>query len=187
MPHPTLVTIALLTALGLAPTARAYTLQTERVEMTDGVGLSTAVYLPDTGEAPWPTLLARSPYAMDSYGGGLVLNGLLLATNLGYAVVIQDTRGTGGSEGEAQPFSTDRQDGHETLAWLLTQAWCSGEIELVGASLIQDEPTRYALLEASDPWARARMVAQAIVHLEELVCGAESQHPEQWPKGLSWN
>lgn len=60
-------------------------------------------------------------------------------------------------------------------------------IELVGASLIQDEPTRYALLEASDPWARARMVAQAIVHLEELVCGAESQHPEQWPKGLSWN
>ena len=136
MQHPTRLVIVLAAALGLAPAALGYTLVNERVEMSDGVGLSTDVYLPDTSEGPWPTLLARSPYTIDSYGGGLVLDGLLLATNLGYAVVIQDTRGTGDSEGDAQPFSTDRADGLETLDWLLTQPWCAGDVELVGASAI---------------------------------------------------
>ena len=60
-------------------------------------------------------------------------------------------------------------------------------IELVGSALIQDERARYALLECGDPWQRARMVAQAIAHLEGVVAGAESQHAERWPKGLSWN
>lgn len=60
-------------------------------------------------------------------------------------------------------------------------------VELVGAALLQDERSRYALLECADPWERARMVAQAIAHLEGVVAGAEAQHPENWPKGLSWN
>jgi hypothetical protein len=60
-------------------------------------------------------------------------------------------------------------------------------IELVGAALLQDESARYAMLESGDPWERARMVAQAIAHLEGVVAGAEAQHPESWPKGLSWN
>ncbi len=60
-------------------------------------------------------------------------------------------------------------------------------VEIVGSALLQDEPSRYALLACGDPWERARMVAEAIAHLEGLVAGAESQHPEAWPKGLSWN
>ena len=60
-------------------------------------------------------------------------------------------------------------------------------IELVGAALLQDEPARYAMLASGDPWERARMVAQAIAHLEGVVACAEAQHPESWPKGLSWN
>jgi len=60
-------------------------------------------------------------------------------------------------------------------------------IELVGAALLQDEPARYAMLASGDPWERARMVAQAIARLEGVVAGAEAQHPENWPKGLSWN
>ena len=60
-------------------------------------------------------------------------------------------------------------------------------VELIGSALIQDERLRYALLDCADPWERARLVAQQIAHLEAMVAGAESQHPERWPKGLSWN
>jgi Lon protease-like protein len=60
-------------------------------------------------------------------------------------------------------------------------------VELVGSALIQDERVRYAMLDCDDPWERARMVAQQIVHLEAMVAGAESQRPQAWPKGLSWN
>jgi Lon protease-like protein len=60
-------------------------------------------------------------------------------------------------------------------------------IELVGSALLQGEDARYAMLACGDPWERARMVAQAIAHLESVVAGAEAQHPENWPKGLSWN
>ncbi|MFM7809339.1 MAG: LON peptidase substrate-binding domain-containing protein [Planctomycetota bacterium] len=60
-------------------------------------------------------------------------------------------------------------------------------VELVGSALIQDERVRYAMLDCADPWERARMVAQQIVHLEAMVAGAESQKPQAWPKGLSWN
>jgi Lon protease-like protein len=60
-------------------------------------------------------------------------------------------------------------------------------VELVGSALLQDERSRYALLECGDPWERARLVANAIAHLEGVVAGAESQHAENWPKGLSWN
>lgn len=60
-------------------------------------------------------------------------------------------------------------------------------IELIGSALVQDEPTRYALLACGDPWARARLVAEAIARIERLVSGAERQRPEAWPKGLSWN
>jgi Lon protease-like protein len=60
-------------------------------------------------------------------------------------------------------------------------------IEVIGAALVQDEPTRYALLECADPWARARLVAEAIDRLERVVSGAERQQPGTWPKGLSWN
>lgn len=60
-------------------------------------------------------------------------------------------------------------------------------VELVGSALIQDERVRYAMLDCADPWERARMVAQQIVHLEAMVAGAETQGAKAWPKGLSWN
>lgn len=154
---PALVIAALV--LLAPPTARAYETLTERVEMSDGVGLTTVVYLPTTGQAPWPALLARTPYSMDSYGGGLILDGLLLATNLGFAVAIQDTRGTGQSEGEAQPFSTDRADGLETLLWTLIQPWCNGEVLQVGASAIGIPA--YLMAPGADPGLTCQALAIA--------------------------
>lgn len=60
-------------------------------------------------------------------------------------------------------------------------------IEVIGSAMVQDEPARYALLDCGDPWDRARIVAEAIARLERLTSAAERQHPEAWPKGLSWN
>ncbi|MGA1266114.1 MAG: LON peptidase substrate-binding domain-containing protein [Phycisphaerales bacterium] len=60
-------------------------------------------------------------------------------------------------------------------------------VELIGAALVREEPHRYELLACADPWARARIVARTIARLEAVVAGAESQHADRWPKGLSWN
>jgi len=60
-------------------------------------------------------------------------------------------------------------------------------VELIGSAVVQDEPTRYAILECGDPWERARLVARAIAGLDRLLCGADLQRSDAWPKGLSWN
>jgi hypothetical protein len=52
----------------------------------------------------------------------------------GYAVVIQDTRGRFSSEGEFTPFTCERADGEDVLAWLVHQSWCDGSVAMVGAS-----------------------------------------------------
>ena len=92
------------------------------VPMRDGIRLATDVYLPG-GTGPWPTIVARTPYGRFALGD---LN------NLGYAVVTQDMRGYGGSEGERRPFETDgwgdERDGYDTLEWVVNQSWCNGRI-----------------------------------------------------------
>jgi putative CocE/NonD family hydrolase len=43
-------------------------------------------------------------------------------------VVIQDCRGTFASEGTFVPHETDTEDGNDTVAWLLEQEWCDGNV-----------------------------------------------------------
>jgi putative CocE/NonD family hydrolase len=41
----------------------------------------------------------------------------------GYAVVMQDCRGTFRSEGDFVPHAADRTDGEDTIAWIADQPW----------------------------------------------------------------
>jgi len=98
---------------------------------SDGVRLSTDVYLPD-GEGPWPCVLIRTPYSNNDAEKKVPMARAYAAG--GYAVALQDVRGRYDSDGEWEPFFNEATDGHAAQAWVAEQSWCSGRIALMGRS-----------------------------------------------------
>ena len=106
------------------------------VAMRDGVELATDAWIPSA--TPAPTLLVRLPYGKDLpqlLAYGLVPNVFALV-EAGYAVVYQDCRGTWRSGGEFVPMLNEPNDGADTVAWLLRQPWCDGNIGSYGPSYL---------------------------------------------------
>lgn len=54
----------------------------------------------------------------------------------GYAVAVQECRGTFGSEGVFSPHEADAEDGAETVRWLVAQDWCDGNVGSFGGSYL---------------------------------------------------
>lgn len=111
----------------------AETPQHVMLPMPDGVRLATDIYLPKAETAAWPVVMIRS-----TYGRGLDPKEFLTQE---YAVVIQDTRGMGDSEGENFVFQADGwrpglTDGADTVAWIKQQPWCNGKIGTHGGSAL---------------------------------------------------
>lgn len=106
-----------------------------QVQMRDGTALATDIWRPAEPE-PASVLLARTPYGKDDQGtlGNPKLPNVITMAEAGYVVVVQDVRGTGGSEGELVPHLHDADDGVDTLAWLLAQPWCDGRVGTWGGS-----------------------------------------------------
>lgn len=102
-----------------------------RVPMRDGVHLSTDLYLPE-GCGPWPVLLTRTPYGNSSRQDRC--EQLVWFAQRGFACAYQDCRGRYDSEGEWEPFRSEREDGLDTLAWLAAQDFCNGRIGVTGRS-----------------------------------------------------
>jgi len=98
--------------------------------MRDGVVLFADVYRP-AGPGPYPTLLQRTPYDKQTSTPFI-----LRAAESGYAVVVQDVRGRFTSEGAFLAFVNERQDGYDTLEWLVAQPWCNGDIGMFGGSYV---------------------------------------------------
>ncbi|GCE31497.1 X-Pro dipeptidyl-peptidase [Dictyobacter alpinus] len=111
------------------------------VPMRDGVRLATDVYRPKQ-DGQWPVLLTRVPYSKDVRVGEDRAKYLFLEMDLdltraiqaGYVVVIQDTRGTFASEGEFVPFRDEANDGVDTIAWIASQPWSTGQVGMFGVS-----------------------------------------------------
>ena len=103
-----------------------------QVPMSDGVNLSTDVYLPMSGD-PFPTLLVRTIY--DNQSPQLIEAAERFVAR-GYAVVMQDCRGRFDSDGEWQPYVNEAQDGHDTQEWIGCQSWCDGNIGTFGTSYV---------------------------------------------------
>jgi hypothetical protein len=107
------------------------------VPMRDGVRLATDAWIP-ADDAPGPVLLVRLPYGKDMttlYGNPLIPNVFTLV-QAGYTVVYQDCRGTHRSGGEFIPMVNEPGDGADTVAWLLRQPWCDGNIGAFGPSYL---------------------------------------------------
>ena len=101
----------------------ALTIETDlAVLMRDGVGLATDVWRRD-GSGPCPVLLTRTPYgrASTEHLGNAKLPDVRALVDAGYAVVIQDVRGTSASPGPFEPHRFDENDTLDTLAWIADQ------------------------------------------------------------------
>lgn len=107
------------------------------VEMRDGVKLATDVYRVILDNDPKPVILIRTPYGKDGTEWVFVAQ-LLLAED--YSVVLQDSRGTGDSEGFNDIFESagwgERQDGYDTIEWIAARTWCDGNIGMFGMSAL---------------------------------------------------
>jgi uncharacterized protein len=113
------------------------------VPASDGVTLLTDHYRPLAAGAH-PAVLIRTPY-----GRGFpwdYLYGALLGEQ-GFHVVIQSCRGTGGSQGEFEPFVGEAADAQATVVWLRRQGWFNGALATIGPSYLGF--TQWAL--ATDP------------------------------------
>ena len=108
----------LLLSLGLMQSGCAV-METYMVEMRDGTLLATDVYLPSSDNDAWPVLLIRTPYGRDE-------NEALFDFTEDYALVIQDVRGRGMSEGVFGFPDQETADGHDTLTWIAAQRWSNG-------------------------------------------------------------
>jgi len=120
-----------LNALSVKPTLRA------DVKMRDGVALATYVWLPGNGDAH-PALLLRTPYGL-YYGpekDTFKRYKLQAYLERGYAVVIQDTRGTGASSGDYSFYLADGPDGFDTVEWIAAQPWSNGQVGMDGVSYL---------------------------------------------------
>ncbi|MGW6281293.1 CocE/NonD family hydrolase [Kribbella sp. NPDC055071] len=121
-----------------------------RVPMRDGVELLADHWRPQTGGAGLPTALIRTPY------GRAGVLGIMLSRPLaerGFQVLIQSTRGGFGSGGTMDPFRQERDDGLDTIEWMLAQPWFGDAMVLTGASYLGY--VQWAVADALPPQAKA--------------------------------
>jgi len=109
----------------------------ERIPLSDGVHLACRYWLPEgAGSNPVPAILEYIPYctrdgtaardeAMHPYFAGH-----------GYAAVRVDIRGSGESEGVLldEYLELEQDDALEVIAWIAEQAWCDGNVGMMGKS-----------------------------------------------------
>ena len=103
-----------------------------RVPMRDSVTLSADVYRPAV-VGRWPAVVVRTPY---NKARTLDLPWFHYLAAHGYAVVLQDVRGRGDSDGVFRPYRHDGQDGFDTIEWAAAQPWCDGKVGTYGGSYL---------------------------------------------------
>ena len=122
------VAIALLTGAASAKEA-GYRIRVDRnvpVPMRDGVKLSATIYRPDAA-GKFPALLLRRYWQIGE-------DEAQFFAPKGYACVLVDSRGRGGSQGKWELYVNEPQDGFDTQQWLGQQSWCNGRIGGFGQS-----------------------------------------------------
>jgi len=103
------------------------------VTMRDGVTLRADVYRPEA-DTPVPAILNRTPYDRSFSLTPAAAVDPDAAIARGFAVVCQDVRGQGGSQGSFKPFRLEEEDGYDTVEWVAAQPWCDGAVGMAGRS-----------------------------------------------------
>ncbi|MEO6086240.1 MAG: CocE/NonD family hydrolase [Umezawaea sp.] len=117
-----------------APTTRDLVVEHDLpVPVRDGATLLADRWSPKSGGDGLPTALVRSAYGRGGANAGQLARPL---AERGFQVVIVSSRGTFGAGGSFDPFRCEREDGLDTLDWLVKQDWCGGSVILVGGSYL---------------------------------------------------
>lgn len=119
------------------------------VPMRDGARLCVDIHGPPGIDEPVPALLAMSPYGKRTQREMLYqpvpsplgdanaeAGDTALIARRGYAHVIADSRGSGGSEGEylSMYSQQEAEDGYDLIDWISQQEWCDGNVGMIGIS-----------------------------------------------------
>lgn len=99
--------------------------------MRDGTVLYGDLYKPQ-GEGKFPAILLRYIFKKENLARNWEIYEPFHFVKAGYAVFIQDVRGTGKSEGELRRFTADGLDGYDTIEWMAEQPWCDGNVGMMG-------------------------------------------------------
>lgn len=137
------------------------------VPMSDGAGMKTYIYRPDTPQ-PVPTLFQRGCYT--NHMPMIKIYAPELAKR-GFGCVFQFCRGTGGSEGEWEPNVHERPDGIDSIQWLNDQPWVES-IGFYGASYL-----------ALTGWAMIDVVPEKVKAMYLSVYGT-NRHVSAYKDGL---
>jgi predicted acyl esterase len=138
------------------------------VVMRDGIRLRTRVFIPRDyvpGEKRG-AIFDRTPY-----GPGYTAMSLIWAFD-GYVIVMQDQRGTFGSEGEFEIWRKDGQDAYDTCEWISQQEWSNGNVYTFGVSA--DANSVYPQILYNNPWIKAQFP----------VFGVDNGHRLSYPGGV---
>ena len=104
-----------------------------QVPMRDGIVLATDVYRP-SAEGRYPSVLMRLPYNKEQPVLLFLAGDPLRIAQAGYAVVVQDCRGTYQSDGSFDPYFQEADDGVDAISWAAAHPWSTGVVGMMGAS-----------------------------------------------------
>ena len=102
------------------------------VELRDGTVTYANVWRPADSD-PVPAILVRTPYGKEVEEIN-VFSEPRAASARGFAIVAQDVRGRGESEGEFDPYFQEGPDGYDTIEQVAAMDWCSGDVVTAGNS-----------------------------------------------------
>jgi putative CocE/NonD family hydrolase len=117
------------------------------VPMRDGVVLSTDLYFPERADGLLPAILIRTAYGKTSTIDWNPAYRALISR--GYVVAIQDVRGRYESGGDYVVATKRREDGYDTVDWLVSQEWSNGKVGTAGCSYLGE--TQVVLAAAKHP------------------------------------
>jgi putative CocE/NonD family hydrolase len=148
------------------------------VPMRDGIKLATDIYRPDA-KGKYPVILVRTPYGSEStqYSD----RGRYFAGR-GYVFAVQDCRGKYDSEGEWYGKRSETDDGSDTIDWLASREWSSGNVGMWGASYLGLVQWQVAPVQNPHLKALVPIVAPVTLGSERVECNGAANSP----LGLSW-
>jgi uncharacterized protein len=103
--------------------------------LRDGTILYSDVYRPEA-HGCYPAIITRLPYNKNiefPSGTNAYMDPVAFA-RAGYAVVIQDVRGTGSSEGDAAYWQQEVEDSYDSVEAIAAEPWCDGNVGMFGYS-----------------------------------------------------
>ncbi len=105
------------------------------IPLKDGASLSADLYRP-AGKGPFPALMSFYPYHKDDMIGASFEVSRRWFAERGYACLLIDFRGLGGSDGVVWDamHRNEGVDGAQACEWIAKQPWCDGNVGMWGLS-----------------------------------------------------